>query len=441
MAGPPEAFDQGSSLFGQTHMPRARDAQSGVAAFRAQQAQVPQSRYGLLFNDLMDEQTSAIQNRGNEVELLPDGMSSFAEREKLIRNATQSVFLQTFIFNDDATGWHTAKMLAEKAQQGVKCCVIYDGVGSNRADNKIFDFMRAAGVEVREYADPYKAPLKLNTRWHEKFLIVDGQVGIAGGMNIADEYAYGGSSQMIMRLGEKPMAAWRDMDVRVSGPVLYSIVTRFQDNWARLGKPMDEGFVDQTIERVPAAKLKRGVNVRMVTNEAGSSRTPITNAYVLAISAAQKKIVIENPYFIPTKEVRDALVEACQRGVDVVVMTNSAESNDMPLLPDIARHYYDELVDAGVRIFEKHGGTLHSKTASFDDEFSIIGSANLNRRSSGLDSETVLCISDPLTARSLSRRFEMGIGECKELQARELADEDWLTNAWQWCVSLLARNF
>ena len=136
---------------------------------------------------------------GNRSQLLFDGVESFEARKRLILSATDSVYLQTFIFDDDATGWETARLLAQRAQEGLDVRVIFDGFGSNRADNEIFEFMRASGVKVEEYGDPLRQFWDLNDRWHEKHLIVDNQIAIEGGMNIANEYALGGSGGLLAR--------------------------------------------------------------------------------------------------------------------------------------------------------------------------------------------------------------------------------------------------
>ncbi len=421
--------------------PGAAAGQSQVA-LRAAESPIALRGYGARFQRLLDDTTLTVQRQGNRAELLPDGVNSFAERRRLIEQATHSILLQTFIFNDDETGWDTAALLAEKAKAGVKVCVIYDGMGSNRAGREIFTFMKNAGVEVREYGDVLTAPHLINNRWHEKLLVVDGHTAITGGMNIADEYAYGGSARMVLGRGKNATEPWRDMDIIVSGPVVRDMALRFCLNWQRLGEPFTDQFEQALCDRAPPPKLKGGCALRFVRNEAGErEELAINKAYVYAIIAAQKSITIENPYFLPTKDVRDALIDAAKRGVKIKVMTNSAASNDVPLLADISRHYYDELVDAGIEIYEKHGGTLHAKTASFDGEMAIIGSANLNRRSSGADSESILCVNDALMARSLDARFKAGLKECKRVSPRELAKEDWLTNAWQWVASLFARFF
>jgi cardiolipin synthase len=132
---------------------------------------------------------------------------------------------------------------------------------------------------------------------------------------------------------------------------------------------------------------------------------------------------------------------AAKRGVDVRVMTNSREANDMGFVSDAARHFYDDLMKAGVKIYEKHGGTLHSKTATFDGEFSIVGSVNLNGRSKNTDAEIAMAVTDPKTAKSLEERFAAGLRETSLVTPKELAKESFFTNLKQWALSTLAWTF
>ena len=135
--------------------------------------------------------------------------------------------MQTFIFTNDETGWDMARSLAAAAQRGVKVRLIYDGMGSNRSGQEIFDFMKKAGVEVREYGDPLRQFWDINNRWHEKNFIVDGKAAITGCMNIADEYAFGGSGRLALGRPKESQKPWRDTDVKVEGPAVGDMTAAF----------------------------------------------------------------------------------------------------------------------------------------------------------------------------------------------------------------------
>ncbi len=392
------------------------------------------------FDTLLDRATHSRNTAGNKVTMLFDGVNSFAARDKLIDGAKDSIHLQTFIFASDDTGWDLAKRLAKKAQEGVSVRVVYDGIGSNRADKAMFEFMQKAGVQVREYADPVRQFWDLNDRWHEKHLIVDGKASIEGGMNVANEYALGGSARLVYSRGEKGIEPWRDADVQIEGPGVADTQTAFLKNWKELGKDVtaaERARLFPTLTAQPG-----GATVRMVQERPEEDGQPNIEAiYLHSINAAKKSISIENAYFVPSKPLREALAAAARRGVDVTVMTNSRASNDFAAVTDCSRYFYDAMISAGVKIHERQGSTLHSKTATFDGQFSLVGSANLNGRSSGRDSEFVVAIQGEGTAVQLEQRFAQGLKQTQKVTAKELQGEGFFTNLRQWAFSTLAWTF
>ncbi len=390
------------------------------------------------FEAQLDQLTQSRARPDNRVRPLFDGSASFAERDRLIDAAQSSIHLQTFVFTDDDTGWDLARRLAAKASAGVEVRVIADGVGSNRTDAKLFDFMRAAGVDVRLHETGLNL-LAVNDRWHEKHFIVDGKVTVEGGMNIANEYAFGGSGRQVFFDNKPSTEAWRDVDVRVEGPAVHDVQRAFLRNWALLGDPVPPSSMAALFP--PPTRSPGGATVRAVQHHPHGD-PPDDNTlklYLAAINAATKSIEIENAYFIPPAALRQALCDAAQRGVHVRVLTNSKESSNWSFVCDAARWFYDDMIAAGVEIFEKEaGGTLHSKTASFDGHYSIIGSCNLNGRSDGRDTESVVAIRDEHTGAALQERFAEGLTEAKQVTAAELAGESFLTDVKQWAMSTLA---
>ncbi|MBS1148801.1 MAG: cls [Myxococcaceae bacterium] len=392
------------------------------------------------FNATLDRTTGSRNTTGNKLTMLFDGAKSFPERNKMIDGAKESINLQTFIFASDDTGWDLANRLAAKAKEGVKVRVIYDGMGSNRADPKMFEMMKAAGVEVKPYAKPVDQPWNLNDRWHEKHLIVDGKASIEGGMNIANEYAFGGSGKMVFSRGKTATEPWRDADMKLEGPAVHDTQGAFIKNWETVGGKISPEEKARLLP--PISPSVDGAKVRVVQHRPDQEADAnTTNLYRQAIDTATKSITIENAYFLPPKELRDALVRAAHRGVEVKVMTNSRASNDTGVVSDAARYFYDDLIKAGVKVFEKQGATVHSKTATFDGAFSLVGSANLNGRSDGRDSEDVLAVRDDAVASQLEARFASGISQTKPVTTKELKNEGFLTNLKQWALSSLAWTF
>ena len=383
----------------------------------------------------LDRDTGSVVRRGNATRLLFDGVNSFAERGRLIASATSSIHLQTFIFTDDDTGWTLARQLIAKAKEGVAVRVVVDGLGSNRSDDAIFQAMRDGGVEVRA-RETGLDPLELNHRWHEKHLIVDGRVAVAGGMNIADEYALGGSGRQVISRGTNPSEPWRDVDVRVEGAAVQDEQRAFLRNWSLLGKP-----APATTALFPRAPLVVGGSELRVVQQHPDGDPPddhILKLYLHTIAAAKESITIENAYFVPPAELREALADAARRGVRVRVLTNSKESSDMGFVVDAARYFYDDLLKAGVEIWEKRGGTLHAKTASFDGQYAIVGSYNLNGRSAGCDTECAVAIRDDETACKLNERFDDGVAHAERITAATVAADSFVDGVRQWMAATVS---
>jgi cardiolipin synthase len=409
----------------------------------------------------LDTETQSHEVGGNRITMLFDGVNSFAERNKLIDSARETICLQTFIFNSDGTGRELAGRLAAKAKEGVKVRVIYDASGSSRADPAMFEMMKQAGVELKPYGEKWKV-LDANNRWHEKHLIVDGAASIEGGMNIANEYALGGSGKLVYSRGDGKTGTepWRDTDVKLEGPAVGDAMKAFTHNWEQLGGaklgPADRAQLFPTL-----GPVERGSTVRVVqadpraiprerlpqgprsTTPAYKPRAdgPAEKLYLDAVRTAKKSITIENAYFLPPEHLRDALIAAAKRGVEVNVLTNGRGSSDMGFVADAARYFYDDLIKAGVKIREKEGGTLHSKTATFDGEFSIVGSANLNGRSANLDTEDAVGLTDQTVAAQLEQRFQTGVAQSRPVTLEDLHQQSAATNLKQWALSRFAWTF
>ena len=252
------------------------------------------------FQARLDATTGSFARGQNNVELLFDGKTSFAARRAMIDGAESSIHLQTFIFEDDETGWDMAKRLAAKAKEGVDVRVIVDGIGSGRADDELFDYMRDAGVDVREYGSKLQF-WDWNDRWHEKHLIVDGEASIEGGMNIADEYAFGGSGRRLRGSDRQSAEPWRDVDVKLTGPAVHDTQAAFLKNWSDLGGKLSLGQREALFPRPLKCKAD-DVRVRVVQQRPDDDGDVDVNALMNAsIDQAKGSIRIENAYFLPRR--------------------------------------------------------------------------------------------------------------------------------------------
>ncbi|MDP7040990.1 MAG: phosphatidylserine/phosphatidylglycerophosphate/cardiolipin synthase family protein [Myxococcota bacterium] len=376
------------------------------------------------FEAKLDQLTHSKSLPGNKIDLLRNGQEIFAARHKLIDEAKHSIHIQTFIIKSDKTGWDFAQRLAEKAQQGVSVKLIYDGLGSPKTNSKLFRYLRDNGVEVRRRSRFWL--WDFGDRWHEKTMVVDGQKAIVGGSNIADEYFMGKSMKRSgTRSGRK--AAWRDTDILVEGPSAREVQKAFVQNWC----DVDGKFTPDQREHLypPTATYAENINVRFVQHRPEEDKDDNTaNLYLEAINAARTSIRIENAYFVPPEKLREALIDAARRGVDVQIMTNGISSTNHKAVSNAGRYYYDDLLAAGVKIYEWQGPTLHSKTATFDGQYALIGSMNLNGRSQVYDSESVIATRSLACAQELEEHFAQGLDKCREVSTSDLEEEGLFTN-------------
>jgi phosphatidylserine/phosphatidylglycerophosphate/cardiolipin synthase-like enzyme len=240
----------------------------------------------------------------------------------------------------------------------------------------------------------------LNHRWHEKYLVIDGRAAILGGMNIADEYLLGGTDRIIECVGVR-RPAWRDTDVFIEGPAAADAYQSFADNWSTItaGK--------ETLPPIaPTIETPGDVEVQVLQHRPyNDADHHVANFMLETLKALEKgqRAWIANAYFLPTGALRaykQALIDAAGRGVDVRVLTNSATTSDLPQINEAAVFAYRELLEAGVRIWERTGlRTMHTKAAVFGSSTIAIGSWNADNRSESLNSEALAVVySEPLAA-------------------------------------------
>ncbi|HEX2676222.1 MAG TPA: phospholipase D-like domain-containing protein [Polyangiales bacterium] len=333
--------------------------------------------------------------------LLHDGEVCLPAMRQAIAAAEREVLLEMYWFGSDATGRAFAEALSEKARQGVRVCVTYDCVGSWETDRSMFAEMRRAGCEVFEYN-----PLRFwrphwrigNRRNHRKQLIVDGRVGLTGGVNLADPWAsaaHGGG-------------AFRDDMIRIEGPGVASMREIFAATFQAFpgARPLDP------IE--PSAPCGE-TRVAVLANDHRKHRKLIERAYLTAIRAARTRVLIENSYFIPGLLVRYALGRAVQRKVEVRVVLPL--ESDVPAVSYATRRLYGALLRRGIRLYEWGRNVLHSKTAVIDDTC-MVGTHNLDYRSWLYNLEINVSVDDPNIAAQLAQRIERDIAESVQVDAR-----------------------
>ncbi|NLI78267.1 MAG: phosphatidylserine/phosphatidylglycerophosphate/cardiolipin synthase family protein [Candidatus Riflebacteria bacterium] len=386
----------------------------------------------------LDQLTHSRLVPGNEVTLLVNGRSSFARRFALAEQARERIWLQTLLFFNDAIGNRMADLLIRKAAEGLDVRVIADDAFSFTRRQTIFRKLENGGVRVLINNPLLQHPFKANYRSHQKCFVVDDEEAIVGGMNIAVEYAN----------GEITDWGWRDTDIGVRGPAVTEIADLFERNWERLEidrrdakSPPAGQEVASKAEKLPLLpnrdKLIQGplpryfeeppvfgnVRVRFVrTSPISEKDDNVLDLFVSYMKAAKKEVIFETAYFIPTPDLKSAIIAACKRGVKVKIPTNSVESNNHPQAGHAGRANYEDVMKAGAEIYEWQGcQTLHSKVSWFDGFAVTAGAYNVNSRSHALDSEDVLAIEDRRVAATMKKVLDRDLGRARRVTAADLA--------------------
>jgi cardiolipin synthase len=312
---------------------------------------------------------------GNKVELLVDGPTTYDAMLAAIGNAKDHINMETFTIEDDEIGQRFAKLLISKQSSGVQVNLIYDSVGSISTPKEFFKPLIESGINVLEF-DPIN-PLnarkgwQVNRRDHRKLLIVDGQIAFVGGVNISSVYSSGSFGRSKPTKGK---VTWRDTHLRMSGPVVSEFQKLFLATWSE-----QKGSTLAPRNYFPELKSQGNEVVRAIGS---SPEEPYSQMYVTllsAINSAETRIFLTNAYFVPDPQLLAALKEAVQRGVDVRLLL--PEKTDSIMVFYASRSFYDELLSAGVKIYERQDAMLHAKTALIDGVWSTIGSTNLDWRS------------------------------------------------------------
>jgi cardiolipin synthase A/B len=345
---------------------------------------------------------AAPPTQGNALRLLETGEQAFAEILRLVAGAERTVAVSTLILANDETGRAIAAALAERARHGVEVRLLVDALFKFRASRGLLRELTRAGVKVAWFMPIWGLPWRrsANLRLHRKVVLVDGQVAVVGGMNLAREY-----------MGPSPLPGrWRDLSLTLAGPAVRDIADVFASDWQ---------FARGAADALPplsesAAPASRGASVQVVGSGPDVESDRIYDALLSSIFTARRRIWISTPYFVPDEALQRALVLAVRRGVDVQVV-----------VPRRSNHFTADLAGASyLRSLLAEGGSvrcyapemLHAKLVLIDDDPAILGSANLDMRSLFLDYELALVVSSPAVTGELDAWFRSLLPACRDLE-------------------------
>ena len=350
--------------------------------------------------------TQSNLDHGVGIEVLQNGDGYFPRVLHDIAAARESVHVETFIWHDGKLASQLANLLAAKARQGVEVRVLVDGSGGRDLNGAEYDMLIAAGAKVTHFHPIFRLQNlgRMNNRDHRKLFIIDGRIGYIGGHGIADEWLGNGQDKK----------HWRDTALRVTGPAVNRLQGAFAENWIEEGGLIPAG--QKYFPPLPAA----GTSIAHVayTSPSGSVSS-VQILYYLAIKAARREIIIQNPYMLPDDEAIAALAEAVKRGVDVKVMVPSVEATDSAVVQHASHHTFGTLLSAGVKIWEFEKTLLHQKVLIVDGVWSSVGSTNFDDRSFDLNDEVNIAVLDPAIAAQLRAAWEADLEHAKQRKLDE----------------------
>ena len=326
---------------------------------------LPESHRPLMM--LFKNQSMALPFKDNEVTIYTSGYEFFPSLLRDISRAQKHIHIDLYIFEDDELGNLIADALIERAEHGVEVRVVYDDVGCLKVKNAFHERMRNAGIDIHPFL-PVKFPKftsKANYRNHRKIIVIDGQVGFIGGMNIATRYVKGTGAQ-----------PWRDTVTRVRGGAVYGLQRAFLVDWY---------FVDRTLitNRSYYPPLDPSISNNCLAQVVTSSPTTlwpdIMQGYVRILLEAKRYVYMETPYFLPTEPVLFAMRTAALAGVDVRLILPM--HSDSKIVEWASTSYVNEVEEAGVKVYFYQAGFNHSKFLVSDDSICTCGSTNIDFRS------------------------------------------------------------
>jgi cardiolipin synthase len=388
----------------------------------------PESQISIIdpvFRQTVEALTQTPLHEGNRVQLLLNGEELFPTLYRDLRAARRSITLRLYYAESGAVADSLRAILAERARAGVRVLCLFDGVGTTLPPS-YFESLREAGVRVRTLR-----PVRLyNLNWaqnrsHVRAIVIDGTVGYTGGFGIADKW---------LGDGRHP-DQWRDSNVRFSGPAVSQLQAAFAAGWAEASGTLVTGptfFPEAGLDSTGTVYA----GLLYTTPTVGS--TPAERFLALTITAAQHTLYISNSYFVPDDDLVRMLSEAARRGVDVRILAPSRKT-DVPSVRLAGRNRYEELLRAGVRIYEYQPAMMHAKSFVADGIWSSVGSMNFDNRSTALNDESNLVVYDRRLGALLESVFLADLRHSREIRLPRFLRRHWYDRVLEDLASLMSR--
>lgn len=373
-------------------------------------------KYDVYFNDqsyiskrlvfLTLHSAKAPLSQRNIIRVLTNGEQKFASLFKDLIKAKNHIHLEYYIFRDDELGNELLNILINRVKAGVEVRVIFDALGCHTLSKSFIQKMRNSGIEVHLFF-PLKFPhifQTLNYRNHRKLVVIDGEIGYLGGLNVGNEY-----------ISKDPkFGFWRDTHLRLEGESVQMMQITFLNDWYFLTK---EELVDSRF--YPDPKVTGEALIQILAGGPDSWQEPMKELFFTLVETAQKEILLTTPYFIPDESMMMALKSAALSGLKVVILVQGIPDHQLPYLASAS--YFEELLKSGIEIYRYKKGILHNKVLIIDQKVSLVGSANFDIRSFQVDFELSALIYSSETAKRLHEDFLHDLQDSTLLDYREFS--------------------
>jgi cardiolipin synthase len=344
---------------------------------------------------------------GGTARLLNNGDEFFPCLLADIRAARRSVHWLAYIWEPGRCSDQVFGALGERARAGVEVRLLLDGVGGMLCPKEGRQELEQAGGRVGVFRPLRWGMLtRFYKRNHRRAIVIDGRIAYTGGAAVGDKW-----------LGDaRGPEEWRDTMTRVTGPPARDLQSHFAEDWAAVTGEIlvGDGYYPRVEEPTGPGRLRHTA----VASSPGSEQHPMRYFFLLSFLAARRKLYIASPYFVPDEHTRRAVERLAREGVDVRILLPNHHTDAKPIR-QASHSYYDELLSAGVRIWEYQPTMMHSKLVVVDGCWSVVGSANMDIRSKELNEENALGILDPGLAAAIEASFLADLERAREIRLEE----------------------
>ena len=363
---------------------------------------------------------------GNTAQLLADSNAAIDAIVADIDAAQEHVHLLFYIWLPDGNGCRIVEALQRAARRGVTCRAMADDLGSRiLIRSPHWQAMRDAGVYLAAalpIGNPLLRPFKgrIDLRNHRKILVIDGRLTYCGSQNCADP-------EFRIKVRYAP---WVDMMLRFEGPVAAQNQRLFASDWM---SHVDENLAE--LLRQPLAAPGPGIFAQVIGTGPTVRYSAMPELFESLMYAARRELFITTPYYVPDESMQSALCAAAYRGVDTTIIFPAR--NDSWIVAAASRSYYAELLAAGVKVYEYLGGLLHSKSLTLDREVTLVGSANMDRRSFELNYENNILFCDAELTAAVRQRQQHYLAGSRPISVRQVAAWPIRRRLWNNTVAML----